>query len=76
MSAWSGGLRGPNDFTMDQLLGAHGYDDRAGGTEQERLMQVFKDLARTRAELAVHAMALTPSQRASVDQGIRDLLDK
>lgn len=73
MSAWSGGLRGPSDFTVDQLLCMHCY---SGGTEQERLMQVFKDLARARAELAVHAMHLSPSQRAFVDQAIRTLLDK
>lgn len=73
MSAWSGGLQ-PNDLTVDQVLAMHGYD--SGGTDQERLMLVFRDLQRAKAELAVHAMHLSPSQRAFVDQGIRDLLDK
>lgn len=59
--------------TVDQILCMHAYRD---GTEQERLMLVFRDLARARAELAIHDLALMPHQRAMVAQGIKDLLDK
>jgi len=72
VSDWSSGLS-PNSFTVDHLLYSHGYGE---GTEQERVLQVFKDLARAKAELAVHAMHLSPSQRALVDQSIHFLLDR
>lgn len=63
----------PNDMTTDHILQAHGYCD---GTEKDRLMSVFKDMARGRAVLAVYDLVLSPQQRAHVELGIQMLVDK
>jgi hypothetical protein len=43
------------DHTIDQLLHMHGYHD---GSEQERLLLVFKELTRAKAELTTEQQVL------------------
>lgn len=59
-------------MTIDQVLHAHGYHE---GTEEERLLLVFKDLARDRAVLAVYKLTLPPHLKPMVDMGIATLVD-
>lgn len=59
-------------MTVDQILQSHGYRD---GSEVERLLLALKDLARTRAELAIYKIVMPVALQPYVDQGIRDLVD-
>jgi len=56
--------------TVDELLHMHGYHE---GTEQERLLLVFKDLSRARAESAAYGVALPPHMRTLADAFLGDL---
>lgn len=58
---------------INEILHAHGYHE---GTEEERLMLVFKDLARERAVLAVYKLLnLPPHLQMMVEFGIKNLVD-
>ena len=62
----------PNNYSVDQLLLMHGYNL---GSEQERMMCAFKDLARTRAVLAIAETLLTPTQHKMFENGVKTLVD-
>jgi hypothetical protein len=60
-------------MSIDEILHAHGYHS---GTEEERLLLVFKDLAHDRAVLAVYKLAkLPPHIEMMIQFGIKNLVD-
>lgn len=60
------------DHTVGQILQMHGYRD---GTEQQRLLLVFKDLARARAERALFELAIPQYMKPLVERGLAELVD-
>jgi len=50
----------------------HGYLD---GTEEERLLLVFKDLARERAVIAVYDVSTPAHLKPMIAHGIKTLVD-
>jgi hypothetical protein len=56
------------DHTIDQLLHMHGYHD---GSEQERLLLVFKELTRAKAELTTEQQVLL-AELAGLENAIRN----
>jgi hypothetical protein len=62
----------PNDRTISDILNMHGYHD---GSDQERLMLVFRDMARDRAVLAVYKLSIPPHMQPMIEMGIKNLVD-
>lgn len=60
-------------YTIDELLHMHGYHD---GTEQERLLLVFKDLARAKAVSAAMRIAIPAYFLPMVEKAIAEFVDK
>ena len=57
--------------TINDILCAHGYRE---GTEEERLLLVFKDLSHVRGVKAAYEMTLTPAQKAMADQFLKEFV--